>query len=455
MRSFHFNQMSPVVRLQSRVLSGVFFTVCVLIAAPSCTPEKPAATDRTREARARIAAAKTTDAELKKRESAYKSSLTPEERAIVVAKVGDVEITLGYMERYLSQQPAFVRARYRTIDQKMELLNNFIRFEILAAEAARAGWDTDPDVVMAVKRAMVQKYIADDMQRLVVASAIVDEEAETYYKNNVDSFITPARVRVTAIVSDTEKESRAVHTELLAAIKADPSRTRVIFRDFARHRSVDKGSAWRSGDLGLFANDGFVVGDTAGRKVPKALVKVAFELPLNGVSKPLQADGKWWVIQVTNRKRRSERKLEDVKREITRFLLKQKQDEASDAFIRKLRDDADVTINKDVLDTLRVGKIRSREPDSTSVLPRAKAQAARGATATKEKPTITPPTTPSAAQQPDLSAPKKKVLIQPRAHMNATAAPPTLDPRAKLRSPEASPTVEEVEALHNAKSEDK
>ena len=77
----------------------------------------------------------------------------------MVAKVGESEITLGYMERYLSQQSAFVRARYHTLDQKMELLNNLIRFEILAAEAQRSGWDTDPDVVMAVKRAMVQKTL--------------------------------------------------------------------------------------------------------------------------------------------------------------------------------------------------------------------------------------------------------------------------------------------------------
>jgi peptidyl-prolyl cis-trans isomerase C len=426
----------------------------LVFALSGCKPEKPSATERTREARARIAAAKTSASKEAKRESEYTSSLTPAERAIVVAKVGNVDITLGYMERYLSQQPAFVRARYRTLDQKMELLNNLIRFEILAAEAERAGWSTDPDVVMAVKRAMVQKYLSDDMQRLVVASAIVDEEAATYYKNNLDTFVTPERVRVTAIVSDSEKASNAVHTELLAAIDADPSRTRVIFRDFARHRSVDKGSAWRSGDIGLFARDGFIVGDKKGLQVPEALVQPAFNLALNAVSKPIEADGKWWILQVTNRQRRSERKLEDVKREITRFLLRKKQDAARDAFIGKLRADANVTINRDVLDTLHTENIRSRKPDATAILPKAKEPVARPsrldaegskvpASATKAK---------AAVEEPKPSSPKK-VLIQPRAHLNPTARPRTLDPKANLRKSSDTPTLEEIEALNKSKAE--
>ena len=80
---------------------------------------------------------------------------------------------------------------------------------------------------------------------------------------------------MTGIVSETEAAARAVHTELLAAIKADPSHSG-RFRDFARRRSVDQGSAWRSGDLGMFASDGFVLGDDKGRKIPDALVKAAF-----------------------------------------------------------------------------------------------------------------------------------------------------------------------------------
>ena len=427
--------------------SILHFTLSLFLVCVACKPEKPAATDRSREARARLATA-TNDAAKTARKSDYKSSLTAEERAVVVAKVGEVDITLGYVERYLSQQPAFVRARYRTFDQKVELLNNLIRFEILAAEAAQAGWSTDPDVVMAVKRAMVQKYLADDMQRLVVVSEISDDEVKTYYQNNTNAFITPARVRATAVVSDTEASAKAVHTELMAAIQADPQRTRVIFRDFARSRSTDKNSAWRSGDLGLFAKDGYVMGDKSGQKIPDPVVAASFALPLNGVSEPVFADGKWWVLQVTNRQRRTERKLDDVKREVTRFLLKKKQDAAQDAFIKKLRTEAEVVVDSEVLNSLQVEKIRSSDLDTTGILPKP-----TPSSPAKSKPAVDGPSRPSRSAQGTASPARK--LLEPRAHLNPRRRPSTLTRNADTRNTGGKPSLEEIEALHQDDSEEK
>lgn len=428
-------------------LSMPHFMLSILLACVACKPEKPSATDRSRAARARLATA-TNDAAKTARESDYKSSLTAEERAVVVAKVGEVDITLGYVERYLSQQPAFVRARYRTFDQKVELLNNLIRFEILAAEAAQAGWSTDPDVVMAVKRAMVQKYLADDMQRLVVVSEISDDEVQTYYQNNQNAFITPARVRATAVVSDTEASAKAVHTELMAAIQADPQRTRVIFRDFARSRSTDKDSAWRSGDLGLFAKDGYVMGDKSGQKIPDSVVAASFDLPLNGVSEPVFAEGKWWVLQVTNRQRRTERKLDDVKREVTRFLLKKKQDAARDAFIKKLRAEAEVVVDSEVLNSLQVEKIRSSDLDTTGILPKPTASSPA-----KSKPAVDAPTHTSSSAQGTASPARK--LLDPRAHLNPRRRPSKLTRNADTRNQGDKPTLEEIEALHQDDSEER
>jgi hypothetical protein len=65
--------------------------------------------------------------------------------ALVLATVGDREITLGQFAAELDRG-ALLRTRYRSPERRRELLDQMIRVELLAQEAARRGYDQLPEV---------------------------------------------------------------------------------------------------------------------------------------------------------------------------------------------------------------------------------------------------------------------------------------------------------------------
>src|SRR5687768_15844016 len=58
-------------------------------------------------------------------------------RAKVVAKIGDVRLTVGEVEDAINAQSPFLRTRYRDPARLQEFVDNMVRFELLAREAER------------------------------------------------------------------------------------------------------------------------------------------------------------------------------------------------------------------------------------------------------------------------------------------------------------------------------
>src|SRR5271165_3241911 len=67
-------------------------------------------------------------------------SLTPEQAAKVLAKVGDSTITLGDYVAALEHMDQFDRLRYQSPERRKELLNEMINVKLLAGEARDKGY---------------------------------------------------------------------------------------------------------------------------------------------------------------------------------------------------------------------------------------------------------------------------------------------------------------------------
>jgi len=80
----------------------------------------------------------------------------------IVAKVDDAVITVSDVEARINTQTAFGRSRYADPARKRQLVDELVQNEALAAEAARHGYDKDPDVQRAVKQQMVAKLVQKD-----------------------------------------------------------------------------------------------------------------------------------------------------------------------------------------------------------------------------------------------------------------------------------------------------
>jgi peptidyl-prolyl cis-trans isomerase C len=96
----------------------------------------------------------------------------------VVAKVDDAVITVGDVQERINKQSPFVRARYTTNEKKKEFLDSLIRFEVMANEAERRGYDKDPEVLRVMKQQMISKFLQKDFESKLKVEDVPDADVE-------------------------------------------------------------------------------------------------------------------------------------------------------------------------------------------------------------------------------------------------------------------------------------
>jgi peptidyl-prolyl cis-trans isomerase C len=277
------------------------------------------------------------------------STQSSEELNTVLAKVDDITITLGEFQKQLNRQSPYIRARYASMEQKKEFLDSLIRFEVLAKEALRRGYDKDPEVVRTMKQVMIQKLMKEEFEQKLTPDSIPDADMKAYYDANVNEYVKPAEVRASAIVLKTKSQATKVATEA----KGDAGKTNKGFRDLVTKYSTDEDGKLRGGDLRYFSKDS--------KDVPKGVIDAAFGLSQTGdVSGAIDGgDGKWYVIKQTGRRKSVTRTYDEVKPQIRNKLYRDRRVEAQNEFVAKLRSDAKIEINTDNLKKVRI------DPSST------------------------------------------------------------------------------------------
>ena len=168
-----------------------------------------------------------------------------EELKAPLAKIDDVVITLGEFQERINRQSPYIRARYTSLEQKKEFLDSLVRFEILAKEAYRRGYDKDPEVIRTMKQVMIQKLMRDEFDTKVTADTVSDAEMKTYYDANVADYVKPEEVRVSAIIL----KNKAQADRVLLEAKGDAGKTNKGFRDLVTKYSADEETKLRGGDL--------------------------------------------------------------------------------------------------------------------------------------------------------------------------------------------------------------
>lgn len=271
-------------------------------------------------------------------------AVSASERDTPLAKIDGVVITLGELEERINRQSPYVRGRYTSLEQKKEFLDNLIRFEVLAKEAARRGLERDADVVRTMKQVMIQKLINQEFDDKITPDSITEEELRAYYDANQEEYVRPEEVRASAIVFD----NRAQAERILAEARGEAGKTNKGFRDLVAKYSSDDDTKLRGGDLRYFTVDD--------PELPAAVVKAAFALPQVGdISEVVDGqDGKFYVLKQTNRRKGSTRSFEDAKPAIRNTLFREKRSRAQSAFVEGLRAKAKIEIDEASLAKVRI-----------------------------------------------------------------------------------------------------
>ena len=267
-----------------------------------------------------------------------------EELRTPLARIGDVTITLGEFQERVNRQSPYIRARYTSLEQKKELLDSMIRFEVLAKEAARRGLDKDPEVVRTMKQVMIQRLMRDELDAKITADTVADAELRAYYDANLADYVKAEEVRASAIIVKNRAQAQRVANEA----RGEAGKTNKGFRDLVNRYSQDEDTKLRGGDLRYF--------DAATKELPAPVVQAAFALPqLGDVSMAVDAgNGTWYVLKQTGRRRSMTKSFEDATPAIRNKLFRDKRLAAQKDFVDKLRQAATIEVNDANLAKVRI-----------------------------------------------------------------------------------------------------
>ncbi len=290
-------------------------------------------------------------------ESQARHGLTDEQAREVLVKIGDdTTITVGEFADRLAEQSPYLRARFNSPERRREFLDNMVRFELLAKEAEREGYEDNPEVVRSTKQVMIQQMMKEEFEDTIQLSDITDEEIRQYYEEHRDEFQKPQQVRASHILI----KNRLVAQRTLDAILANPTDVN-FFRSTAETRNEDAATRDRFGDLRFFARP-----DEASEEegdIPDPVREAAFSIEQIGGVYPelVQTEAGYHIIKLTGRRAALNRTLEEARRPIQNRLWRERREARVQEFINGLRDGAQVEEHLDLLSEVQV-----RAPDGNS-----------------------------------------------------------------------------------------
>ncbi|MFB3163276.1 peptidylprolyl isomerase [Neobacillus sp. 179-J 1A1 HS] len=152
---------------------------------------------------------------------------------------------------------------------------------------------------------------------------ITDEELQTYFDENKDSFGEAEQVKASHILVADEATAKEIKQKL--ADGAD-------FAELAKEYSTDEGTKENGGELGFFAKGTMVT----------EFDDVAFTLPVNEISDPVKTDYGYHIIKVEEKKEAKEANFDDSKKEIKETLIQQKMETEYSTWLEEKKKDYDI-----------------------------------------------------------------------------------------------------------------
>jgi peptidyl-prolyl cis-trans isomerase C len=275
--------------------------------------------------------------------------LSPEQAALVVAKVGDRTITLGDYAATLERMDQFDRLRYQSPERRKELLQEIIDVELLAQDARKRKLDQEPETQQAIRQVLRDAILADAKRELPAPADIPEAEVRAYYEAHRDEYREPERRRVAEIVvKDKETANKIIGL-------AKKTNSREWGELFNAHSAVPLGKGPEgqplemAGDLGLVGPPGDPRGDNP--RISAEVRAAAFEIAEIGdvLARPVQASDGFHVVRLLGKSAAHDRSFSDAERSIRVAILQAKIAEREKALEAELRRQFPVTIDEQAL----------------------------------------------------------------------------------------------------------
>jgi peptidyl-prolyl cis-trans isomerase C len=185
-------------------------------------------------------------------------------------------------------------------DTYKQVLDDLVDQRLLALEAVRRGLDRDGEAKRRLQAAR-ERILGNILVENAISKAVTDEAIRRMYEEQAKLSPPGQEVRARHILLKTKAEAETVIAQLNGG--AD-------FAKLALEKSIDPGSRLEGGDLGYFSKDAMV----------EPFANAAFALKKGEISKPVQTEFGWHVIQVEARRKQAPPGFDEMRPRIVRFM---------------------------------------------------------------------------------------------------------------------------------------
>ena len=213
-----------------------------------------------------------------------------------------------------------------------KFLDNLVAKKLIAQMAEKKGYDKDPDLVRILSKKREDLLMGVYVKKEIFDKAnVTDAEVKDYFDKNKQNL---GAMRLSHIVLGSEGQARDIQAKAKAGAPFDK---------LAKEFSLDPATKAKGGDLG------FVKWADLGSQ---SLKEATFKLKAGEVGEVVQSRYGYHVVKVTERKPASDTDFDGMKDKIKDFLSDSKKKEMFEADVKKLKETAKVTTDKEALKSL-------------------------------------------------------------------------------------------------------
>lgn len=284
------------------------------------------------------------------------SALTSEQKQMVVARIGDKVITLGDMEARLDAEPPVVKSQFTSPQKRKDYLAKLVQFEVLAAEAQRQGLDKDPEVLEAMRQAMVRKFLQDTGKEEVELKSVSEADIAAYYQANPGVFHRPEQVEVSHILVADKATAEKLRNEIDKASEGNSAKLVAAWNEYVGRYSQDKATIQVLGALGRVSLDplpGASAEETAHlQSIPRAIIEAALKTDTFSLAPVVQSPAGWHILLVTSKLPAIDKSLDQARESIRSRIVKRQRDLRREQLLAELKARNPVQINEEALKLL-------------------------------------------------------------------------------------------------------
>ncbi len=290
-----------------------------------------------------------------------RTSLNPAETAggKIVAEIGPEKITEADLDAMIehsienqlvsvkaflspeqaSEQKKRLLEQSRTPQARQQFLQSWLAQEILYRQALDEGLADKPEtkqVLADVTRSVLSQQLMDE--KLASRINLTETDLRTYYSANKDQYVAPARAKISHIrVTD---EDRAA--ELLRRLGDGGD-----FAELAGEFSEDQATKAAGGAVAEEVLKGtHVPGIGDAEEINKAIFATNAPAVLE---QAFQTDRGWEIVQVQEKRPERQKAFDEVRQQVTQELLRRKQQEVQQDYIKEIMDRHNVIVHTSAL----------------------------------------------------------------------------------------------------------